>query len=380
MSGFCKKIKGDQYALKICEHLSENFGLAKADFDTGVPHVVRPEDADAYLEPASPDGAVQPAEVYAKAIELAQAEEDENRAEVDASSFEDGFTFYSPLNKFLSSNADMNIPWLFDDLKEEGKAGWWFTRVVEKAKLLKIAAGINGQEEGTPEYNKGLARKIFKFIKKSPKKGGMGVKFDKDAESPQRSLVEVMDSRKATCIEFVNLFIAVARMAGLDARPIEVYTDEDGDYIDHIKVAVELGDGETLFLGLNDGVGLHPNEEWSFISMNGLMAHDLNARSMVDCPEYGTDGAIECKGSYLSRALDLSPGHYMALRNTAYWHYKQGDLESSLEYYLKSRDEYPGYPLTRYDLNKIYLKLGKDAKAEKECEAYKDLTGEKSCK
>jgi hypothetical protein len=57
----------------------------------------------------------------------------------------------------------------------------------------------------------------------------------------------------------------------------------------------------------------------------------------------------------------------------------QDDLESSLEYYLKSRDEYPGNPIARYDLSSIYVDLGDDALAKKECEAYKSLTGEASC-
>lgn len=379
MSDFCNKVSGDENAFRVCEYLSKNFGLEEADFDTGVPHVVRPEGEAAYLEPALPDGAVDTQEIYAKAIELAWAEEDDNRAEVNTSSFKDDFTFYSPLNSFLSSDADMNVPFLFGDLKGGGKAEWLFKRIVMKAEMLKTAAKVKVGGEETPEYRRALSRKIFSFIKKPPKKGGMGIKFDKTAESPQRDLVEMMESRKATCVEFANLYIAIARQAGLVARPVEVYTDENGDYIDHLKVAVELGDGETVFFGLNDGEGLHPNEEWSFISMNDLVAHDLNARSMLDCPEYGSGGVIECKGSYLERALDLSPGHYMALRNTALWHYKQGDLETSLEYYLKSRDEYPDYPNTRSDLSKIYLKLGKYAEAEKECEAYKALTGAASC-
>jgi tetratricopeptide (TPR) repeat protein len=378
MSDFCNKVKSDQNAFKACEYLANIFGLEEADFDTGIPHVVRPEGDVAYLEPASPDGVVQPAEVYASAIELAFAEEEENRSRVDTSSLEPNFAFESPLHEFLAFNADMRIPWLFDNLQDGGKSEWLFKRVVMKAKMLKSAAKIKAGEDGTPKYKKCLAQKIFHFIRKAPKTGGLGVKFDGKAKSPQRDLMEVVKSRKATCVEFANLYIAIARQAGLVARPVEVYTDENGDYIDHLKVAVELGDGEIVFFGINDGEGLDPNEEWSFISMNDLMAHDLNARSMLDCPEYGSKGAIECKGSYLERALDFSPGHYMALRNMALWYYKQGDLESSLEYYLKSRDEYPDYPNTRNDLSKIYLKLGKYAEAEKECEAYKVLTGQQA--
>lgn len=379
MSDFCNKIKADGNALKICDYLADQYNLKKSDFDTGVSHVVRPEGGAAYLEPAISDGTVDSQEIYARAIEFAWAEEDDNRAGVDTSSFEDDFTFHSPLNEFLSSNADMRIPWLFDDLEKDDKADWMFTRIILKVEGMNHMLRMNGLSEGTPEYNKGLARKIFRFIEKAPKKGGMGIEFDEEAKSLQRDLMEVMDSHRATCVEFVNLFIAVARQAGLVARPVEVYTDEDGDFIDHLKVAVELGDGEVVFFGLHDGEGLHKNEEWSFISMNDLLAHDFNARSMLDCPEYGSEGAIECKGSYLERALDFSPRHYMALRNTALWHYKQGDLESSLEYYLKSRDEYPGYPNTIYDLNKIHIKLGNHVEAEKECEAYKALTGKASC-
>ncbi len=379
MSGFCKQVKGDENAFRICEYLALNFDLDEADFDTGVPHVVRPIYADAYVEPGSPNGSVEPEEVYARAIELAQAEEDSNRSRVDTSSYEANFAFESPIHEFLSSSADMRIPWLFDDLKAGGESEWLFKRIVMKVETLRSAAKVKAKGKGTPAYRKALARKIFSFIRKPKKKGGMGIEFDHEAKSPERSLMEIVKSRRATCVEFANLYVAVARQAGLAARPVEIYTDKDNNFIDHVRVAVEPGDGETIFFGLYEGEGLSDNEEWSFISMNDLIAHDYNARSMLDCPAYGSKGAVECKGSYLERALDFSPASYLALRNMGYWYYEQADFEAALEYYLKSRDEYPGHPITRYDLSAVYLELGKDGEAQKECEAYISLTGEASC-
>ena len=379
MSGFCNKLKADTNALKICDYLADQYNLKKSDFDTGLSRVVRPAGKDAYLKPGVPDGDVEAAEVYAKAMEYAEAEEDFNRLQVDTSYFESDFTFKSPLLSFLATAADMRIPWLFDDLEGDDRAEWIFPRVVLKMKLLKSMAKMTGHEEGTPEYERALAQKIFRFIE-TPKKGGMGIKFDEEAKSPQRNLMEVMDSHQATCIEFVNLYIAVARQAGLKVRPVEVYTDEEGDFVDHVKVAVELSNGDVVFFGLHDGEGLHPNEKWSFMSKSDLAAHDLNARSILNCAGSVYGEVTECKRFYLERALDLSPNHYMALYNLGHLSWvREGDLEASLEYFLKAREAYPEHPNTILNIKKVYSELGMHGEAEGACNDYKVITGKDDC-
>ena len=370
MSDFCKQVKTDASAYAICEYLAENYGLGANDFDQGVSRVMRPEGADAYLMPGTPDGLVEVAEVYAKAIELAEEEEDRIRAR-----YEDGFKldYDAPLHSFLAEN-DMRISWLFMNAGPGDRGEWLFERIQWKVDGFHSMLALEGIEEDTPEYRRSLAIEIFEFMRKPASRGGMGIAADSKDSDEHRSISEVMASGRTSCIEFLIVYTAIARHAGLDVRPVEVYTNEEGKPIGHVVVGVELGDGETLFISVNGEVGLGKKQRWSFMSRQDLLAYDYNSRAQLNCR-----GEHSCQRALYERALDFSPRQYMVLYNMGYLEFDAGDYQSSIKYLESAVEEFPDYYEARYNLAKVYEFSGNEVDAARECAAYMRLSGDDDC-
>ncbi|MBN1282424.1 MAG: tetratricopeptide repeat protein [Proteobacteria bacterium] len=370
MSGFCRQVSNDANAYAICEHMASSYNLTLADMDRGVPRVKRPEGREACLDPGEPDGRLDPAEVYANAIDLAEIEEDRNRAWARGG---DSFTFDSPFQRFLSEKADMRIPWLFDDLKDDGGAEWLFGRVLMKVDGFTRSLAMKGSKKGTENYKRALAMEIFRFMRKPARRGGMGIKSGDDGS--HENIHRVFSSKSASCIEFVNLYIAIARQAGLEARPVEVYTDSDGEGISHVAVGVELGRGEVLFLDADGDIGLGERQRWSFISRQDLLAYDYNSRGQLNC-----ENEPSCQRSLYKRAMDFSPGQYMVMYNMGHLEFDAGDYQSSIEYFKMAVDEFPDLYEARYNLAKVHDLVGNEEEAISECAAYMRLSGDDDCR
>lgn|GEM_PF-4398988 len=373
MSEFCKNIEGDANARAICEHLADSRGFGARDLDVGVARIVRPEDGRAHIERGRPDGEIDSAEVYARAVELAEAEEDGQRARYLQGGDHFHFEMDCPFQSFLRDGAGLRIPWLLYDGGRVERSNWLFSRIQWKVEGFMSTSRLAGADAQSPAYKRELALKIFEFIRKSPQRGGMGISFDKDG-GPHSDIYEVIESRKATCIEFVNLYLAIARQAGLDARPVEVYDDNEGRSIDHLKIGIPLGDGWDLFLDLKTGVGMREGKRWSYISKSDLVAYDYNARALLNCRGEDGETDAECVMHNLEYAHAVSPHQYMVLYNLGYYAHETGDLESSAEYFMRARDEFPQHARTRYNLSTVLGELGKAQDASEEMSAYEDLT------
>src|SRR5688572_28531482 len=95
--------------------------------------------------------------------------------------------------------------------------------------------------EGRPSPSQRLER-LAQFMFDA---GGLGMTYQEDATN---TVEETYDTRKANCLAFTMLFLALARESGLDAYPQEIRQTlswhQDGDIVyrnSHVNAAVRIG-------------------------------------------------------------------------------------------------------------------------------------------
>ncbi len=343
MSDFCRQVKADESAFAICEYMAENLDY-------------------------SPSSDITPVDVYAAAIAAAEREEDADAGRAAQSVYvKEGFEFNSPFTCFLSRQADMRIPWLFSDCAADTQAEWYFERVVSKIETLRSSAISNGLKPGSAEFNKTVSLDIFDFIMKPAKRGGMGIVFDDEQKDPEKDALGVIKAGKATCVEFAILYIALANLAGIEAKPVHVHYDNPIMLNDHALVGVELEGDDVLFMDLmTKAIGVfsknRPDARWTFMSKLDLLAQDYNLKSTLNLPPGEEEPSLDHMRSKLLRALAFSPNDYIILSNLGYIEYRYGDnLDVSLNYLLRSQEARPSDPRTER-LIRIVRKKIEDAK------------------
>lgn len=339
MSDFCRQVKADESAFAICQYMAEDMGY-------------------------SPSSDITPVDIYAAAIDAAEREQDADHERAAKSVFvDDNFEFDSPFACFLSQRGDMRIPWLFSDCSEDRQAEWYFERVVAKIDSLKKMAISDGFKPGSAEYKKTLALDIFDFIRKPAKRGGMGIVFDEEQKDPEKNALEIIQAGKATCIEFAILYIALANLAGIDAKPVQVNYDNPITPSDHTLVGIELAGDDVLFMDLmvNDsGVfsKQRPDARWIFMSRLDLLSHDYDLRALMNGPAGEADPCNEYVKSKMLRALSFSPGNHIGLSNLGQLELIcGGNLERSLNYFLMSEKARPEDPHTKGMIKIVKAKM-----------------------
>lgn len=305
MSSFCK-ISSDKRAQGLCESLEK----------------------DGYLS-AAPDTE----QVYRRTIEVAE-ERDRKGLSLD----------------FLRDRVE--IPWIPDDLNpktsEDQDLRKW---VADQVASIRADLSKKGVTEGTFAYRLELGRRIFESFRRGRDEGGFGLSFDA-AETFPRSLVQIYRDRKATCLDFANLYLMAAGIAGLPVVPVELL--RSGNKVQH-HLAVAFLDPASTTNAIHTIVDLQPPasfgpppswEVWSPLSKLDLVVHFYNAKGVRDLD--ATKGEV-----MIDLALSLSPRNYLALFNKSYWEALRGNYLKAKGYLLASITSNPIYSRSYWNLHVI---------------------------
>lgn len=137
--------------------------------------------------------------------------------------------------------------------------------------------------------------------------GGLDMQYDPFAEGTAQ---EVFQRRVANCLSYANLFIALAREAGLEAnyqwvevRPQWSRTSERVQVGLHVNVAVRLRDGKRYMVDIDPLPSRDISESRELTDAQGEALYYNNiAMSAL------AEGNTETAWLYVVRALQLSPG------------------------------------------------------------------------
>jgi len=382
------------------DYLVENYGVTNEAFDTGIPFVHHYRDEDhkliSRLSWEAPNNKVEIAEVNKKALDLVDKEEAQNRERLiacwnDKFCSVDNFEFQSPLLTFLKTEGKTIVPSVFDDANPETREDLEvFIKVNEDLRAIRAPLHddfVNGTKD-LVEYRRALANAIFDYIRDPVADGGLGISFDSLQFMPERNIVQVITgantisggktaTKKATCTEFVKLYIALARQVGLEGvEPIEVYERANGVNDRHVRVSVLLPNDERIIFGLQSPDGVPEDDRWGVISELDLHAYDYSNRHMAN-KFFGRvrKSVRRSDKTFMEMTLDFSPRNYWMLSQYGVELALDGKYRRALSYLLKSRKENPYCRDTYWNLKGVYELLERDADARRVCREYFEMTG-----
>ena len=173
-----------------------------------------------------------------------------------------------------------------------------------------------------------LARFIF------DDKTGLGIVYDEQATS---SVAETYATRKANCLTFTLLFLALARDAGLDAYAQELgetfdWREDGGTFFrdNHVNAGVRVeGQALTVDVAGDDVLGLHPPDR---ISDRRLLSHYYNNLAVRALEQ----GAYDAAADSMRTALALAPDYAPHLSNAGVISLRSGDAEGARRAFLRA--------------------------------------------
>jgi Tfp pilus assembly protein PilF len=163
---------------------------------------------------------------------------------------------------------------------------------------------------------------------------GLGMTYEEDATY---TVAQAYAARKANCLTFTLLVLAVAKEAGLEAYPQEVgetlsWREVDGTiYRDnHINAGVRVGAHHFTVDPAADLIFL-PRSPVK-VSHERLLSHYYNNVAVDRLQEGRIDAALQD----MAVALDLDPGYATLWSNVGVMHLHDGDAEAAERAYLKA--------------------------------------------
>ncbi|KAF1692539.1 transglutaminase [Pseudoxanthomonas jiangsuensis] len=190
---------------------------------------------------------------------------------------------------------------------------------------------------------------------------GMALEYDYQTT---RTVAETWRDRRANCLSFSLLFVALAREAGLDADVQEVgevlawYEDQGIVYnADHVNVGVRVG-SQTKIVDLDRNV-LVSRERPHIVSDTRAMAHYHNNRG-AELLAAGDEAAALAA---LRASLADDAGFVAAWNNLGVLLQRQEDLRGAEQAFLTALDLRPFYGAALSNLVALYRRSGQDGKA-----------------
>jgi Tfp pilus assembly protein PilF len=163
---------------------------------------------------------------------------------------------------------------------------------------------------------------------------GLGMTYEEDATY---TVAQAYAARKANCLTFTLLVLAVAKEAGLEAYPQEVgetlsWREVDGTiYRDnHINAGVRVGAHHFTVDPAADLIFL-PRSPVK-VSHERLLSHYYNNVAVDRLQEGRIDAALQD----MAVALELDPGYATLWSNVGVMHLHDGDAEAAERAYLKA--------------------------------------------
>jgi tetratricopeptide (TPR) repeat protein len=205
-----------------------------------------------------------------------------------------------------------------------------------QAQVMAVPPALEAQMRavvlaGSPSPSTRLER-LARFV--FDPKTGLGITYDEQATS---SVAEAYATRKANCLTFTLLFVALARDAGLHAYPQEIGETldwrESGGTIfrdNHVNAGVRV-DGEPLTVDVAgaDVLGLRPPAR---ISDRRLLSHYYNNLAIRQLEL----GYYDAAASDMDAALSLDPTYAPHWSNAGVVALHAGDFDGAHQAFLQA--------------------------------------------
>ncbi|WP_313316954.1 tetratricopeptide repeat protein [Stenotrophomonas sp.] len=193
-----------------------------------------------------------------------------------------------------------------------------------------------------------------------PESSGLGLEYDTEATL---TVAETWRQRRANCLSFTLLFVALAREAGLDARMQEVgqvvtwYEDQGLIFnAGHVNVGMRLH-GRQATLDLDSNV-LYDRRGPQPISDARALAHFYNNRGAEQLAQHDTTAAR----AYLQAALQMDPRFAAAWSNLGVLESRNNDLDAAAKDLETALSINANHAPALHNATKLYQRMGDSAR------------------
>ena len=169
---------------------------------------------------------------------------------------------------------------------------------------------------------------------------GLGMTYLEDATY---TVERAYDTRKANCLAFTMLFLALAREAGLDAYPQEILQTlswrQDGDIVyrnSHVNAVVRIGARQYTVDVAGDSV--IARDQPIPVTNARLLSHYYNNLAV----ELLARRQLEPAAQYIATALQLDPSHAPHWSNAGVIRLRNGDARAAEDAYERALALDPG--------------------------------------
>jgi Flp pilus assembly protein TadD len=185
---------------------------------------------------------------------------------------------------------------------------------------------------------------------------GLGLQYREDAT---RTVAEAYLDRQANCVTYTLVFLALARLAGLEAYPQEIEEilswQQLGDIVyrsNHVNVRVRVGRRHYLVdVGGDSVIARRPAKR---ISMQRALAQYYNNRAVVLLSEQRMPAAL----AHAAIALELDPDYPTTWSNTGVLRLRSGDRSGAERAYLTALRLDPDNASALFNLVGLYQRSG----------------------
>jgi Flp pilus assembly protein TadD len=233
--------------------------------------------------------------------------------------------------------------------------------LVDEEAVLAVSAGmqdfLNAHVARTADRATRLRQLAYAIVGQ----GSFGLEYDETT----RTAPETFRARRGNCLSFSNMFVAMARHVGLDARYQEVDTPPDWSFRDdafvlnrHVNVVVDLGrEGEHVVdFNMDD---FRTSYDRRRIQDGRAMAHYYNNMGVERMQAGDTASALP----YFRRATGHDPLFSPAWTNLGILYWRKGHLAYAEAAYLQALKADGGHLVAMSNLASLYERLGDQERA-----------------
>lgn len=239
-------------------------GVQFVNFVDSPPHIETVADT-------ADNGVLEAQEVFNAIIEVLEQEESNAFAR---SSFSVASFLHSD---FVLDNTSFRVPTLLSyHAPGIARNTALMTQIAGDIGEMKERISENGNTTGTAGYNRALAEELVNYIRSGEH---FVIEHSIREALHELNVVELLTSTAlADCTEFSYLYYELCRLAGLDARIIQVTVDQQGKRVDHFCVALYLNPQNPeeitmVDLTLTPPFLSTPHREWVELPKIDVVAH-----------------------------------------------------------------------------------------------------------
>lgn len=192
---------------------------------------------------------------------------------------------------------------------------------------------------------------------------GLGIAYQDDATT---TVDQAYLTRKANCLTFTLLFVALAREAGLEAYPQEIdetlawHQEASTIYqSNHVNAGIRIGARRyTVDVGSDTLIGRDPPEQ---VSDQRLLSHFYSNRAASLMAQQ----ALEDAARHMHIALQLDPGYANSWSNQGVLYLRQGEVDNARLAYRRALELDPSNSAALFNMLALVQRTG-DARGEAE--------------